>query len=122
MSRRRRNGHEPPCRQIAGNRSKRPRNVPITTFPFRIFAYKNTTPAPATDLSPGYETAGMRTVREQLMKAGVRLAAALEQYGHALTWRTHSRVPRSHSCERVRKCAQAFAGVRTRQARVLAPH
>jgi len=47
-------------------------------IPFQDFCDKNTKPAKATDLTSGYETAGMRTVREQLMKAGVRLAAALE--------------------------------------------
>ncbi len=36
-------------------------------------------PEKATDLTRDYESAGARTVREQLMKAGVRLAATLNQ-------------------------------------------
>lgn len=48
-------------------------------IPFEDYCGTNAKLENAIDLTAGYETAGMRAVREQLMKAGVRLAAALEQ-------------------------------------------
>src|SRR5260370_10077079 len=48
-------------------------------IPFQGFCDKNTKPAEATDLTPGYEASGVRVVRERLMKAGVRLGALLER-------------------------------------------
>lgn len=47
-------------------------------IPFQNFC-DNQKPAPlVTDLTPAYEDGGTKVVREQLMKAGVRLAAILE--------------------------------------------
>ncbi len=47
-------------------------------IPFQNFC-ENQKPAPmVTDLTPAYENEGTKVVREQLMKAGVRLAAILE--------------------------------------------
>jgi hypothetical protein len=48
-------------------------------IPFQDFCDKDTKPGEATDLTPRYESAGVRVVRERLMKAGVRLAALLEK-------------------------------------------
>jgi hypothetical protein len=48
-------------------------------IPFQDFCDKDTKPGEATDLTPRYESAGVRIVCERLMKAGVRLAALLEQ-------------------------------------------
>ena len=48
-------------------------------IPFLDFCDKNTKPGEATDLTPRYEDSGVRVVRERLMKAGVRLAALLEE-------------------------------------------
>ncbi len=51
------------------------RDIPLQNF----CDAADSTPQKATNLSSGYESAGERTVREQLMKAGVRLAAALNE-------------------------------------------
>ena len=48
-------------------------------IPFQDFCDKNAKGGKATDLTDSYEAAGARTVEEQLMKAGVRLAALLER-------------------------------------------
>lgn len=48
-------------------------------IPFVDFCDKTVKAGEATDLSSGYESSGVRTVRTQLMKAGVRLAEALER-------------------------------------------
>ena len=48
-------------------------------IPFQDFCDKNAKGGKATDLTDSYESAGARTVEEQLMKAGVRLAALLER-------------------------------------------
>jgi hypothetical protein len=48
-------------------------------IPFQDFCDKDVKAGAATNLTAGYENSGKRIVREQLMKAGVRLAAILEQ-------------------------------------------
>ena len=65
--------------QIAWESYRLAKKRAYRNIPFEDFCDKSTKPANATDLTSGYEAAGMRTVREQLMKAGVRLAAALEE-------------------------------------------
>lgn len=47
-------------------------------IPFQDFCGQDVKPNPAVNLTAGYEATGVRTVREQLKKAGVRLAALLE--------------------------------------------
>ncbi len=49
------------------------------SIPFQDFCDKNVKPGPAANLTTSYENRGKRIVREQLMKAGVRLAAILEE-------------------------------------------
>lgn len=51
------------------------RGIPVEDF----CGVEHPKPGKATNLTRGYESSGARAVREQLMKAGVRLAAALER-------------------------------------------
>jgi hypothetical protein len=50
-----------------------------TGIPFQDFCNNQKPPMIVTDLTPHYEENGTKIVREQLMKAGVRLAAILEE-------------------------------------------
>ena len=64
--------------QIAWESYKLAKKYAYAGIPYQDFCNNQKPPPMVTDLTPGYEENGTKIVREQLMKAGVRLAAILE--------------------------------------------